>query len=162
MSKMWASLLSLSVLMSSPGCGQDVEHAYDSLAEMRGKDASSLVAAIHVPADAQSLQMKLDPDSDRFHVSYATADATYSIARSRLSSVDPAIHDEVLKSLGFGVELSTGADVFVGCRNTFTVPAEGGGTSMEALLLANLGERQHQWNMLYKDDMLTRLCGTVR
>lgn len=129
---------------------------------MRGKDASSLVAAIHVPADAQSLQMKLDPDSDRFHVSYATADATYSIARSRLSPVNPAIHDEVLKSIGFDVVLSKAADVYVGCRNNFTAPAEGGGIPEEALLLANLGDLQYQWNLLYKDEMLTRLCGTVR
>lgn len=152
--------VSFVALLSSPGCEQDVERAYDSLADIRGRDASSVVAAIHVPSDARAIRMKFDPDSDRFYVSYVTADAAYSVERSGLVPVGQANHDEVLKSIGFGVEIPKAADVYVGCRDSFIVPLQGDKAPAEVLVLANAEGRQYQWNLLHRAELMGRLCGS--
>lgn len=158
MSNILAFSLLCAVLISTSGCDRVAEHAYGSLADMRGKDDLSIVTAIHVPPDAQAIRMKFHADSDRYYVSYVTADAAYSIKRSGLIPVDQANHDEVLKSIEFGVEISKTADVYVGCRDSHVVPSQGGQVPPEVLVLANAEGRQYQWNLLYRADLMGRLC----
>ena len=158
MNKLRVSLLLCAVLIGTSGCDRVFEQSYESLAEMRGKDVFSIVAAIHVPPDAHAIRVKFHADSDRYYVSYVTADAAYSIKRSGLSPVDQANHDEVLKSIGFGVEISKAADVYVGCRDSYVVPSQGGQVPAEVLVLANAEGRQYQWNLLYRAELMGKLC----
>lgn len=104
MSNIWSFSLLCAVLISTSGCDRVAEHAYGSLADMRGKDDLSIVTAIHVPDDAQAIRIKFHADSDRYYISYVTEDAAYSIKRSGLVPVGQANRGDVLKSIGFGVE----------------------------------------------------------
>lgn len=160
MSKIRVSLLLSAVLISTSGCDQAFEQSYESLAEMRGKDVFSIVTAIHVPPDAQAIRIKFHADSDRYYISYVTEDAAYSIKRSGLVPVGQANRGDVLKSIGFGVEIPKSADVYAGCRDSFIVPSQDDKAPAEVLVLANAEGRQYQWNLLHRADLMGRLCGS--
>lgn len=160
MSKIRVSLLLSAVVISTSGCDQAFEQSYESLAEMRGKDVFSIVTAIHLPPDAQAIRVKFHADSDRYYISYVTADAAYSIKRSGLVPVGQANRRDVLKSVRFGVAIPKSADVYVGCRNAYIVPSKGGAGPAEVLLMANAEGRQYQWNLLHRADLMGRLCGS--